>query len=262
MVDIKIKMKSIDYGKSFESLLPVALEKCKAMETGNLFIRFFQKMDDCSAAAMLGILEYLPAEACNELLCSMVDLYSAELTDKLNQMLQSQGQKPWIGRHIKIGSLALIQEDSLEMVLMGKELEVDYGKLLQEAQVKGLVDGMAKKLPAGKFWGPLAGEFAKKAIHAVTELPSDELESKGMLLLQSGFVKDTMLDIAGKALCAKGLAVELEDVIFMQAESGSSEKAGEGHCVKKKIELSEELEETLLCAMASWMKSLLQQNGS
>ena len=55
MVNVKIVISEIKYGKSRAELFPLGMEKCSKIENPNLAVRFLLKMGDASMTAALGI---------------------------------------------------------------------------------------------------------------------------------------------------------------------------------------------------------------
>lgn len=255
MLNAKITIASINYEETFRNLLPSTLEKCRAMESKNLIIRLMQKLDDASAVALSGMLSFLPRESCDELLCIMVRLFGGELAERLNQTLQEHE----VGRNLAINAFSLVQEPERGIILALDGIEVDYGSLLQSVQEQKAADGITGG-STGKTAGRLIGALMKKTVDVVSKIPPQQLESKGLYLLELDWVKKKLVEMAQKSLYKKGIVLELEDIIFYPCEengleSETHEKEGQG--AGKKLELSPELEETLLDAMAAWMKSLL-----
>jgi len=76
MISVNIKVVDIEYGRTFRQIFPPLKEKLSTMQSKNLLIRLFQKLDDVALPVLLGIMERLPGGAKDELLAMCLNIYS------------------------------------------------------------------------------------------------------------------------------------------------------------------------------------------
>lgn len=68
MISVNIKVVAIEYERTFQQIFPLIKEKLGAVESKNMLIRLFQKLDDAALPVSLGIMKRLPKGTKDELL--------------------------------------------------------------------------------------------------------------------------------------------------------------------------------------------------
>lgn len=258
MLYAKITIREIDYERSFENLFPMGMQKCRKMENPNLAVRFLLKMGDASMTAAIGILNLINEKYKSELLCGLVNLYCWEIQSALNSLLQ----KDEMGKSISIGDIYMaVQDYGGQLTLIGSDIKVDYGSLAKNDIVKQKIGEFANQAVKKNMFGGISpiqkvvADGAGFAAEVASFAAPKEVEKKILSVMNKKENKDRMLPMAEQVLAEKGLSLKLEDVVFVQGTSAvESEK-------ERKFELSGELEEELLDAVARYLKMLLE-NGT
>lgn len=258
MISAKITIREIHYGKCFENLFPTGMQKCRKMENPNLAVRFLLKTGDASMTAALGILELMSEKSKGELLCLLVNLYCREIQSALNALLQ----KDEMGKCIRIGDIRMVTGDrDGRLTLIGGDIRVDYGSLVKNDTVKQKIGDYAGKTVKKTIFGgsealrkmveSTAGSVAEFAVGVAP----NEVEKKVLSVMNKEENKNRLLPITEQVLAEKGLSLKLEDVVFVQNGSAA------GSLETGKFELSGELEEELLDAVARYLKMLLEHSA-
>lgn len=259
MINARINISEIDYEKSLANLFPVGLEKCRKMEKPNLAIRFLLKMGDTSMEAALGILNRMDEKSKGELLCGLVNLYCQEIQSVVNALLQ----KDEMGRNIYIGDIYMAQNPDGRLLLVGRNIKIDYGSLMKNDTVKQKIGDFAGKAIKKTMFGgndtlrkvveDTAGSVAGFAVGAAPNMA----EKKALSVISRQENKNRLLHMAEQVLEERGLCVNLEDFVFAQeAFSGIQDEVIVKGAKERKIELSPALEDALLDAVAGYLKML------
>lgn len=257
MINVRINISEIDYEKSFASLFPVGIEKCRKMENPNLAVRFLLKMGDASMTAALGVLNLMAEKSKGELLCGLVNLYGREILSALNGLLQ----KDELGKNICIGDLYMAQDLEGRLSLIGKNIKVDYSGLMKNETVKQKIGNYAGKTIKKTIFGgsdtlrkvveDTAGSVAEFAVG----MAPDMAEKKALSVMNQNENKNRLLHMAEQVLEEKGLCVKLEDFAMVQ-EAAMENKIVVNDKQKRNLELSPALENELLDAVAGYLKLL------
>lgn len=218
MLSISIKIRNIDYEKTYRQVFPVVRDKIGSMESTNMVIRLFQKLDDAALPVLLGVMTRLPEETKNELLVQCLNAYSLKIKEKLNEeLLKSDPSK-----YLAVGRVSVSQEGN-NLYLWASQIKVDY-----IAFMKGK---LGEKLGGLSFLLP-------------------QIEKRVMKLLWSNESKQKLMEFAQSTLDKYGFAMELDDIQFVQDKEEPVEAVeGEVH-----LELSDKVETDILDALAGYLK--------
>lgn len=263
MINVEINIGAIDYAKSFASLFPVGIEECRKMENPNLAVRFLLKTGDASMTAALGVLNLMDEKCKGELLCELVNLYCREILSALNGLLQ----KDELGRNISIGDIYMVQDSEGRLSLIGRNIEVDYSGLMKNETVKQKIGDYAGETIKKTIFGgsDILRKVVEDAAGSVAEfavgVAPDMTEKKVLSIMNKEENKNRLLHMAEQVLAEKGLYVGLEDFVFVQEmPSGIQGEAVVEDVIERKFELSPELEDELLNAVAGYLKTLVENS--
>lgn len=221
MLSISIKIRNIDYEKTYRQVFPMIRDKVGSMESPKMLIRLFQKLDDAALPVLLGVMARLPEETKNELLVQCLNAYSYKIKDKLNEELLKNA----FGKHMTIGCVSAVRAND-DLYLWIGQVKADYKALVKEK--------------SGKF-GVIAAVF-----------PVEKLEKMGKAILWTDEGKQKLMALAKSALEKHGFALELEDIQIEQ-DKGTLIDAVEG---ETHLELSDRVETDILDALAGYLKDM------
>lgn len=258
MVYAKIRIKEIDYEKSFANLFPMVLKKCSAIENPNMAIRFLKKMGDASLTAALGVMNQLDDQSKGELLCAFVNLYRGEIQAKLRTYLEGNE----IGKNIIVGGIFLTQEAAGGLALMGYDIQIKYSKLAQNSQVQDKIKDVAGTMVSGiskiGWLKEAAADGAGFAAKAAAQIAPGKVEKLGISLLEKPEYKKKLMTWVAQTLTEKGICLTLEDCFFVQeSESGTWTADYQG---KNQELFPLDLEDALMDAVVGYLKILLQES--
>lgn len=100
MLAANITIKNINYEKTLEGIFPLLKEKLAEKESSHMTIRLFQKLEDAALPIALNIMNRLPNETKTELMLTILNTYSGQIRDKLNEKLEAHD----IGKHLHVGN--------------------------------------------------------------------------------------------------------------------------------------------------------------
>ena len=110
MINGKITITSVDYEKSFESLLPKLIQKCGAMENPGSAICFINKMGTDSLPVVLKIMRYMSDAEKETLLLAIIDSNRIRITEALNKFLADHD----FGNAVQIGDISAVKMENEE----------------------------------------------------------------------------------------------------------------------------------------------------
>ena len=220
MLSADIKISNIDYEKTFRQVFPVIRDRLGSMESPNMVIRLFQKLDDAALPVFLGVMIRLPEETKNELLVQCLNAYSLKIKEKLNEELV----KSTFGKYLTLGYVSAVRENNNLYLWIG-QVKIDYKALVKE-----------------KLGGGLGGVAAF--------FPIERLEKMGMELLWTDENKQKLMKLAKSTLDKYGFTMELDDIQLVQDKE---EPVDTVEC-EVHLELSDEVETDILDALAGYLK--------
>lgn len=220
MLSTSIKISNIDYEKTFQQVFSVIKDKIGSLESKNMIIRLFQKLDDAALPVLLGVMTRLPEETKNELLVQCLNAYSLKIKVKLNEELVKNA----FGKYLTVGCISAVSENNNLYLWIG-QVKVDYKSLVKE-KLGGKIGGIAASFPIEK------------------------LEKMGMELLWTNESEQKLIALAKSTLDKYGFVMELDDVrLMLDKEEPVDVMDGEAH-----LELSDKVETDILDALAGYLK--------
>ncbi len=220
MISVNIKVVNIEYEKTFQQVFPLLKEKLSMMQSKNLLIRLFQKLDDAALPVLLGIMERLPEGTKDELLAMCLNTYSGRICEMLNAEL---AKHPY-GKFLKIGWVSIVQEREARYLRIG-QIQVDY---------KGLV----KEKVTGKM-----GQVASLLV-------GEKLEKLALELLWTEESRQKLIELAQDALGKYGFAMGLADIQMMK----DTEEYGDFSEEEAHLKLTDGMETDILDALAGYLR--------
>ncbi|MDO4334196.1 MAG: hypothetical protein Q4C58_16140 [Eubacteriales bacterium] len=247
MFSIRVEVGKIGYEKTMTTLFPAALRKCRKLQSPNLLIRLFLELGEDAMPVLLGIMDKLPENAKQELLCQCMNSYRTVLTEKLNEYLRADD---W-GKNFVIQSIYMERTDD-GVALVGDGVSVDYGTLLKNEDVRAKINNTAASFnglgKVGKIFAPYAGNALKKMV----EVAPEETEKLGLLLLQKEEIKQKLMGLARTALQKRELELELKELSIVPVEK--ADLIQDAGAAAKSLKISAELENELIKAIAEYLK--------
>lgn len=220
MISINIKVVDIEYERTFQQIFPILKEKLGTVESKNLLIRLFQKLDDAALPVLLGIMERLPEGTKDALLAMCLNTYSGRICEMLNAKL---AKHPY-GKFLKIGWVSTVQEREA-LYLRIAQIQVDY---------KGLV----KEKVTGKM-----GQVASLLV-------GEKLEKLALELLWTEESRQKLIELAQDALGKYGFAMGLADIQMMK----DTEEYGDFIEEEAHLKLTDGMETDILDALAGYLR--------
>lgn len=220
MLSISIKISSIDYEKTFRQVFPVVKDKISSMESKNMAIRLFQKLDDAALPVLLGVMTRLTEDTKNELFVQCLNAYSHKIKEKLNKELVKNDY----GKYLTAGCVSAVRRNDNIYLWIG-QIKVNYKGLLKE------------KL--GRRFGGI-----------VASLPMEKLEKMGIEFLWTDKNEQKLMKLAKSTLDKYGFIMKLDDIRLVQEKEEPVEAVeSEMH-----LELSDKMETDILDALAGYLK--------
>lgn len=284
MIHAIIKIKEIDYEKSFINLFPRVMEKLNQKEHKNLAVRFLQKMGDSSVPAVLGTLDRMTEKGKGELLIKIVNAYQQEFLVLLNHFLEKKN----LGNQIQIGSFCMGWNKKGQMVIAVRDVKADGAEILQndrvQQKIRDFAGAKAAKIGRSSVFQLLAANSVNAAAKFAANRMPDEMEKMAISVMEKPENKKRILNLAEQAMEKNGLCVKLEDISFRQADASrenvraaentaQSAAAGESAATSENVpageggkrergleglEFSSELEEEILNAAAEYFKEIVR----
>ncbi len=220
MISVNIKVVNIEYERTFQQIFPLLKEKLGTVESKNLLIRLFQKLEDAALPVLLGIMERLPEDTKDDLLAMCLNTYSGRICEMLNAEL---AKHPY-GKFLKIGWVSIVQEREARYLRIG-QIQVDY---------KGLV----KEKVTGKM-----GQVASLLV-------GEKLEKLALELLWTEESRQNLIKLAQDALGKYGFAMGLADIQMMK----DTEEYGDFIEEEAHLKLTDGMETDILDALAGYLR--------
>lgn len=223
MLAATITIKQLDYEKTLQGIFPLLKEKLAGKESSHMTIRLFQKLDDAALPIALNVMRRLPNETKTELMVQILNTYSSQILNKLNEKLGKHA----IGQYIHVGTFSIFEKDGVLYLWFG-QIKADYGNI-----IRNFVPNRLGVL--GGFAGALAGE---------------RLEERALKIIWNDETKQKSLKLARDVLDQYGIVMELDDIQLTKDTSEVSNAfEAENH-----LQLTEEMEMQILDALAGYLK--------
>lgn len=258
MISGTIAISDIEYEKCFRSLFPALARKIDAIENPGTAVRFMAKMGDDLLPVMLKIMDYISNEEKEKLFLGMIDLFQEPICTSLNRFLSNQEA----GSGIRIGRIGALKEEggeNLFLVITG--VSIDYGLLVKTDLVNQNIDAYIDNLPRRTIPGgsSLFKGAAKLALRAGAKVVPEEMERKGIDLLNRQNIKEKVICIISKELKKAGLYLAVQD--FSLKEDADTEEEPNGVRMAddpgKSFKLPEEMEEILFNGGAQYLRAAI-----
>ena len=218
ILSVNVRIDNIDYEKTFQQIFPILRKKFNEVESKNMIIRLFQKLDDAALPLLLSIMNCLSESTKNELLVLCLNTYSEKLLNKLNEELE---EHPF-GQYMHIGNVSIVQKRDTLYLWIG-QIQVDCKELVK-AKISGKIGSLI---------------YTNKKL---TELTLE--------FLQKDLSKQMLLKIAKTGLDKYGLIMELTDIQIRQ----DILKPDDIVEVEKHLKLTDETEIDILNALAEYLR--------
>lgn len=220
MISVNIKVVDIEYERTFQQIFPLLKEKFGAVESKNLLIRLFQKLNDAALPVLLGIMERLQEDTKDELLAICLNTYSGRICEMLNAEM---AKHPY-GKFLKIGRVFTVQEREALYLWIG-QIQVDY-------------KGLAKEKVTGKM-----GQVV--SLHV-----GEKLEKFALELLWTEESRQKLIELAQGALGKYGFAMGLADIQMMK----DTKEYGDFIEEEAHLTLTDGMETDILDALAGYLR--------
>lgn len=229
------------------------MEKVKGNDSQSLLFRLIRELDGDGEKVLQALLNYLPKETKNELICQCLNSYGATLTRKLNEYLQTD---TW-GKNFTIGSCYAAKQET-GLVLVAEQVHADYTTLLMEAGNAQRVAQTARRFTGDGILGRLAARAAAAAAEQLTQnyssMSQEALETAAIGLLNQPMVQGRIQSLISRALKAKELDITVGSLTIEQTAANSALDNGN---IIDNIHFSQELESALLKALADFLREKL-----
>lgn len=130
MLNVEVKLLTVDWEMVLDALLPTVMERAKAMENSSIPIRMLNKLDETSAAAFHTVLRTLPSETRDELICVLLNMYHEKIITMLNNAMK-RGEEDGF---VTLGDLRVYIQDQ-RLVLNLTDINVDYAQKVGKRQL-------------------------------------------------------------------------------------------------------------------------------
>lgn len=253
VINVRITTGALNYEETLHNLFPMLADKLRGADQDHTCLRvvsaLIDKLGGDAETVAVRLIQYLPKQSKDELVCQIVSSYESILIEKLNEVLLDNE----IGRSFQIKTIKIQRTgvEGLDLLLGG--VEADMKQLLyNETILAGLNSEIQKKLEPG-ILGKLSAKAAMAALCAAGGLPNDEMERAGAALLTQPAIKNMVLDKTQQLLSSKSIVAPLTDLCVEPNCEAEGYIPGGAHPPER----SAELEEALLTALAQYLKDNL-----
>lgn len=235
MLAAEITIGTMDTRETARRLMPSLLKRLQAFPQDSYLTGIVRKMGNSASDALLDILARMPMARQQELLCTVTDFFAPEIEEKLNAALADS-----IGE-VQMRQVSIRQEYSGEIVLAVGQVSCDYPALIRRQ----------KPVQGGGFLGWAKSAAISGAASVAEHMDPEDLERKGIAILETPPVKRKVLEAVEKVAAEKGLAVTLNDIHFTQVFGPAASFADDGTRV---LRFSKGLEEAIRTAGTAYLK--------
>lgn len=251
MLQIKLILGDIDYESMMKMVYPVLLTKISGKPSRNLLLRLIREMGEDGEKVLLTLMEKLPQERKNQLVCHCLTSYGSTLMEKLNEVLQ---EDTW-GKHFRLDSCKA-ELDNERLILTVQNVQVDFKAILMEASESKNLEKIAGRVVGngllGAFATRVAAMAAEQAAQATEAMTPEELETAGIALLNKDAVQKKLMDVITKALTKKNIPMTIEEISVVSFDLAVlPEEKGQSI-----LDLPEELEDSLIKALADFLREV------
>ncbi len=255
MINGKITIASVDYENSIRSLFPKLIQKSGTIENPGLAIRFLNKMGYDSLPIVLKIMEHISDTKKEELLLAVIEANRTWICETLNKFLETCD----FGNAVQIDEIHAVkmaEKAGFSLVAIG--VKIDYDALLRTDLVSQKIDSYADRVTE-KIGGMGAGFLkgaAKFVLRTGARTAPETIEQKAVNLLNKEDNNVKVLKILKEGLEKIGLYLEIKDIVLIhvQEEQQNPKVIDEVIDTDMKFQLPESVEESLLDAVAAYLK--------
>lgn len=251
MLQMKLTLKDIDYESVIRMVYPTLLRKISGTPSRNLLFRLIRELGEDGEKVLVALMEKLPQDAKNLLVCHCLSSFGATLAGKLNEYLR---EDTW-GKAFVLDSCTA-ELDNGRLVLTARNVKTDFKAILKEASEPKNLEKIAGRVvsngPLGAFAAKAAAKVAEQAAQATEAMTPEELETAGIALLNKDSVQKKLMDVITKALTKKNIPLTIE---ALSVESCNFVVLPEGN-VPSILNLPENLEDALIKALADFLREM------
>lgn len=251
MLQMKLTLKDIDYEAVVKMAYPTLLGKISESPSRNLLVRLIRELGKDGEKVLVALMEKLPQDAKNQLVCHCLSSFGATLAEKLNEYLR---EDTW-GKALVLDSFTA-ELDNGSLVLTARNVQADFKAMLKEASESKNLEKIAGRVVGngllGAFAAKAAAMVAEQAVQATETMTPEELEAAGIALLNKDSVHKKLMDVIAKALTKKKIPLTIEeigveslDVVVLPDEDA-----------QRLLDLPEELEDALIKALADFLREV------
>lgn len=251
MLQLKLNLAEINYESILKMVYPTLLEKVSQNQSRNLLFRLITELGNDGEGVLLRLIEKLPSETCSQLVCHFLNSYSPVLIGKLNDYLREDS---W-GKHFVLDRIEA-EQSSNGLVLTAQNVQADFKALLNAASEAENLKKIAGKVVGngllGAFAAKAAAKAAEKATQATSAMAPEELEAAGVAMLNRDAVRQKLMEVVAKALNTNNIPLAVSEI---QVESTAYAEVSQQETTKR-LELSGELENALIKALADFLREV------
>ena len=251
MLQMKLTLKDIGYEAVVKMAYPTLLRKISGTPSRNLLVRLTQELDKDGEKVLVTLMEKLPQDAKNQLVCHCLNSYGTTLVGKLNEYLQ---EDTW-GKAIVLDSCTA-ELDNGKLVLTARNVQADFKAILKEASESKNLEKIAGRVVGngllGAFAAKAAAKVAEQAVQATETMTPEELEAAGVALLNKDTVQKKLMDVIANALTKKNIPLAVEEI---SVESFDLVVIPDENA-QNLLDLPEELEDALIKALADFLREI------
>lgn len=251
MLQIKLTLKDINYEAVVKMVYPTLLRKISETPSRNLMVRLIRELEEDGEKVLVALMEKLPQDAKNQLVCHCLSSFGATLAGKLNEYLR---EDTW-GKVFVLDSFTA-ELDNGSLVLTARNVQADFKAMLKEASESKNLEKIAGRVVGNRllstFAAKAAAKVAEQAAQATEAMTSEELEAAGVALLNKDSVQKKLMDVIANALTKKNIPLAVEeisvescDLVVLPDEDAQS-----------LLDLPEELEDALIKALADFLREV------
>lgn len=251
MLQMKLTLKDIDYEAVVKMAYPTLLKKISGTLSRNLLIRLMQELGEDGEKVLLALMEKLPQDAKNQLVCHCLNSYGTTLASKLNEYLR---EDTW-GKAFELDSFTA-ELDNGRLALTARNVQADFKAILKEASALNNLEKIASRVfensSLRSFTAKAAAKVAEKVVHVTEPMTQEELEAAGIALLNNDSVHKKLMDVITKALTKKNIPLTIEEISVENFDLAvlPDENA------QSLLNLPEELEGALIKALADFLREV------
>lgn len=251
MLQMKLTLKDIDYEAVVKMAYPTLLKRISGTLSRNLLIRLIRELGEDGEKVLLALMEKLPQDAKNQMVCHCLNSYGTTLAAKLNEHLR---EDTW-GKAFVLDSFTA-ELDNGKLVLTAQNVQADFKAILKEASESKNLEKIAGRVVGngllGAFAAKAAAKVAEQAVQATETMAPEELEAAGIALLNKDSVQKKLMNVIRNALAKKKIPLTIEeisverfDLVVLPDENAQN-----------LLDLPEELEDALIKALADFLREV------